>query len=185
MFNEEKVAQMAAYLLAQRGGQMSYLKLMKLLYLADRTSMERYEESMSKDSWFSMDKGPVLSTTLDLMQGSSCTGKWEKWVGGGPVPHEVSLAYPHCDRDCFDELSDADIEILDEVWNQFGHMTRWQLVDFTHKHCAEWKDPNHSARPISPQEVFRAIGKTPEEANELSAEIFQRRELKMVMDRLE
>lgn len=41
MFCEEKVAQMAAYLLQKRGGKMSYLKLMKLLYLSDRESMDR------------------------------------------------------------------------------------------------------------------------------------------------
>jgi hypothetical protein len=37
MFSEEKVAQMAAYLLLKRGGRMAYLKLMKLLYLSNRS----------------------------------------------------------------------------------------------------------------------------------------------------
>jgi len=41
MFNQRKVAQMAAFLLRRRGC-MNYLKLMKLLYLADRESMKRY-----------------------------------------------------------------------------------------------------------------------------------------------
>lgn len=184
MFNEEKVAQMAAYLLGQRGGQMSYLKLMKLLYLADRTSMERFDEPMTDDAWVSMDKGPVLSTVLELMQGASRSGEWNSWIAGGPVPYEVSLACRDSDRDSFDELSDADVEILDEVWQRFGTMTRWELVEYTHLHCPEWHDPHGSMRPIRPQDMFQAIGRTPEEADELSAEIFQRRELRQVMERL-
>lgn len=37
MFNEEKVAQMAAYLLKKHGGSMRFIKLM---YLSDRKAME-------------------------------------------------------------------------------------------------------------------------------------------------
>ncbi|NGO88695.1 DUF4065 domain-containing protein [Halomonas sp. 141] len=184
MLNEEKVAQIAAYFTWRRGGQMSYLKLMKLMYLADRASMEKYDEPLSHDAWFSMDKGPVLSSVLELMQGGSRTGEWEKWIAEGSVRHEVALAQSDCTREAFDELSDADIELLDSVWNDYGSMTRWQLVDFTHEYCSEWVDPNKSARPIPPQDVYKALGKTPEEAEQLTAEIFQRRQLHAVMDRL-
>jgi uncharacterized phage-associated protein len=184
MFNEEKVAQIAAYLLQKRGGQMSYLKLMKLMYLADRESMAQFEEPMSDDAWFSMDKGPVLSNVLNLIQGSSMSGQWDSWVAQAPEPHEVSLARPGTDRDSFDELSDADIDILDTVWKRLGGMTRWDLVKYTHSECSEWRDPNRSALPIPPQDVFRALGKTDEESDELAAEIFQRRELRSVLERL-
>lgn len=184
MLNEEKVAQMAAYLLHRRGGQMSYLKLMKLLYLADRTSMERYDEPMTDDAWVSMDKGPVLSNVLELMQGASTSGEWNRWVGEAPVQYEVSLAAQACERDTFDELSDADIEILDQVWEEFGQMTRWQLVDYTHKNCPEWHDPHGSMRPIRPQDIFLALGRSCDDADDLTADIFQRRELQQVMERL-
>ena len=49
MFSEEKVAQMAAYLLIKRGGRMPYLKLMKQLYLANRQSMIRHGSMMGED----------------------------------------------------------------------------------------------------------------------------------------
>ena len=35
-FNERKAMEAAAHLLHRRGGQMHYLKLLKLLYIADR-----------------------------------------------------------------------------------------------------------------------------------------------------
>ena len=63
-FNEQKVAQMAAFLLARGKGKMKYLKLLKLLYLADRESMKRNGHPISGDSYVSMDHGPVLSKSI-------------------------------------------------------------------------------------------------------------------------
>ena len=68
MFNEQKVAQMAAFFLNQTSEkQMSRLKLMKLLYLAERESVRYSGFSMSDDKFLSMPHGPVLSMTLELM----------------------------------------------------------------------------------------------------------------------
>lgn len=183
MFSEEKTAQIAAYFLRQRGGKMSYLKLMKLLYLADRESMARFDEPMTDDAWISMKLGPVLSNVLDLFQGSSLGGAWEKWIStaGG---FDVRMARNIDDLEELDELSEADIDILEAVWVEHGHKTRWELVDFTHRHCAEWNDPMNSAKPISPQDVFVALGRDPDEANELAAELFQRRNNRQFLSRL-
>lgn len=185
MFSEEKTAQIAAYFLLRRGGQMSYLKLMKLLYLADRESMSRYDEPMTGDSWVSMSKGPVLSTVLELLQGGSRTGVWEQWVAQAQTQHEVFLARQVLnEEDDFDELSPADQDILEAVWSAHGHKNRWQLVEYTHTHCAEWHDPFGSARPISPQSVFMALGRNEEEANELAKEIFQKRQQQEFLARM-
>ena len=43
VLNERKVNQMAAYVLYKKGGRGFHLKLMKLLYLADRKSL-RYSQ---------------------------------------------------------------------------------------------------------------------------------------------
>ena len=40
-FNEAKAAQAAARLLKLRGGRMSFLKLIKLLYIVDREALLR------------------------------------------------------------------------------------------------------------------------------------------------
>ncbi len=43
LFNEKKAAQAAAYFLLRAGGRLDVLKLMKLLYLAERRSFEKGE----------------------------------------------------------------------------------------------------------------------------------------------
>lgn len=180
MFSEEKAAQVAAYLLQKRGGQMSYLKLIKLMYLSDRESMSEYGYPITDDSWFSMKHGPVLSNVLELVQGAGHTGVWEQWISCARA-YEVAIARPNAERDDFDELSEADLEILDRVWQEHGNKTRWQLVDFTHEQCAEWHDPFGSARPISPQDMFKALGWNEEQASAQAQELFQRRQLQSVM----
>lgn len=172
MFNERKVAQMAAYLLKRRGGTMSHLKLIKLLYLADREALNCYGASISGDSFFSLPNGPILSRTLNLMAGvvESETQGWETWISDR-AEHQVSLRQDF-DFGDLDYLSPADIDILDNIWQRFGSMSRWQLVDYTHGgNCPEWENPNGSSAPISPYKIFSALGKSQEDSAALASEI--------------
>ena len=70
MFNESKATQMAAYLLKKAECcTLPHLKLMKLLYLAERTAYLEHGYGISDDTLVSMPYGPVLSSTLNLMNG--------------------------------------------------------------------------------------------------------------------
>ncbi len=172
MFNERKVAQMAAFFLGQTPeGRMSHLKLMKLLYLADREAVRKFGFPMSGDRMVSMPYGPVLSMTLNLMDGDieSCPGGWEEWISD-KENHELSLRRP-LKMDALDELSAAELDVLRSVWERFGAMGKWEIRDWTHKHCAEWKDPHGSSRPISFERLARAVGYDEVAAKEIAAQI--------------
>lgn len=172
-FSDLKVAQMAAYFLSRRGGQMAYLKLLKLLYLADRESMDRFNSTISEDTHVSMPNGPVLSRTLNLITGQIESPQWRSWISPD-AGYEVSLSRPVHATEELDELSQADVEILEHIWVTYGHLTRWQLVDYTHEHLPEWVDPRGSSTPINPIATFSALGRSPEQA-ELSARELQER----------
>src|SRR5437667_12283059 len=92
-FNERKATQSAARLLELRGGRMSYLKLIKLLYLADRESLLRWGRPISTDRYFSMDRGPVLSRVLDLATDGEDPGTPSIWSSSiaEPINYEVAL----------------------------------------------------------------------------------------------
>ena len=66
-FNQRKAAHAASVFLRLRGNKMSYLKLIKLLYLLDRTALERWERPVTGDRYVSMKLGPVLSNVRDLI----------------------------------------------------------------------------------------------------------------------
>ncbi|MFT4063375.1 Panacea domain-containing protein [Paraburkholderia sp.] len=164
---------MAAFFLAKSGGKMAILKLMKLLYLADRESLNRYEEPISGDRMVSMPHGPVLSRTYELMNGAEgpVDDGWDHWVADR-AGYEVALKDDiSADRESLGALSDAEIEVLDSVWTEFGHLGKYQIRDLTHDTCAEWTDPHGSSKPIPYRDVFLALGRDLEAAREAESHL--------------
>ena len=64
-YREDGSTQAAARLLKRAGGPMSHMKLIKLLYLADRRALVRWGRPITCDWYVSMPQGPVPSFTLD------------------------------------------------------------------------------------------------------------------------
>jgi len=171
LFNERRAAQAAAYLLHRSAtGTLPLIKLIKLLYLAERRSLEAYGEPITGDYLVSMKHGPVLSRTLNLMNGAekSAEGGWETWVSDR-AEHQVALRDPTMIRSAEQdlmELSESDVEVLEEVWQKFGHWDRWKLVDYTHEHLPEWEKTNSSVQ-ITYDKLFAALGYKPEQVSAL------------------
>lgn len=176
---------MAAYMLKRRGGIMSHLKLIKLLYLSDRAALASYGASISGDTFYSLDNGPILSRTLNLMVGfvESEPNGWETWISD-KAEHQVSLRQDF-DLSELDYLSPADIDILDSVWQEFGEMSRWDLVTYTHSgNCPEWEPPNGSRVSITPHKIFSALGRSPEDAEALASNIETEKSIDRLFDSL-
>lgn len=147
---------------------MSYLKLIKLLYLADRTALLRWGRPVSTDKYFAMDRGPVLSHVLDLVTQEAMpenASYWSQYISD-PSHYEVSLQ----DDPGQDELSEAELKLLEEIFHEHGHKTRWELVELTHR-LPEWEDPQGGAIPISYRDILRAAGKTDLEIAVVEAEL--------------
>lgn len=162
LFDERKAAQAAAYLLHRAGGRLPLLKLMKLLYLAERRSFALHGEPLTGDALVSMPQGPVLSMTYDHCNGALATreGGWDTWISDRQG-HDLELRDPSMIRTPEQDLlalSDGDLEVLAAVWGEFGHIDRWALVRYTHDECPEWEDPNGSSRPIDPERLLAVLG---------------------------
>lgn len=165
VFNEKRAAQAAAYLLRLHGGPMEYLKLIKLLYLADRRVFIETGLPITGDRMVSMDHGPVLSGIYDLIKGEwSGDGSWRAYVGS---PQGYSVRWTGCEGE--EELSDGEREALDKVYAQFGQMDFGQLQDATHQ-LDEWHDPHKSSKPIDPREILASAGLSDTEIDLLAAE---------------
>lgn len=174
LFNEKKAAQVAAYFLFRAGEPLSILKLSKLLYLAERGSLEKFGEPMIGDHPVSMPHGPVLSTTLDHMNGmlDSREGGWDSWIADRQG-HFLTLRDPqrvHSAQDLL-ELSAADVDILADVWNRFGWMDQWALREWTHENCTEWHDPQGSSIPIEPADLLAALHFSPQQSEAILARL--------------
>lgn len=166
---------MAGYLLRKRGGRMAYIKLMKLLYLADRDFLVSFGRSMSGDNYVSMDNGPVLSKTYDLVKpGSKKADFWSTWIAR-ESRWEVALKNElDANDDAFDELSKAEIKTLDKIFSAYGDLKRFEICELTHSLCSEWQDPQGSSSPILIKDILIAGGKTDQEADEIVQHIQER-----------
>lgn len=160
-FNEIKATQAAAHLIKRRGqGYMSYMKLIKLLYFADREALLRWGSPITADAFYSMDRGPVLSRVHDLVtEGASPTEPhfWEQHLQPHG-DHEVRMIADPSNG----ELSEAEEELLDEVFARFGNLSRWAIVDEAHK-LPEWEDPRGGRIPIRYADILRFGKKTPQQ----------------------
>lgn len=164
-FNERKATEAAAFLLRLRGGRMHYLKLIKLLYLADREALLRWGVPITTDRYVSMNNGPVTSRIYDLIVDEGEKPFWSQYVSA-PADYQVSLVQEAPG----DELSRAEEALLREIFEQYGHMYRFDLVKLVHT-LPEWKDPNGSAIPISVRDILRAGGVSEEDAEAIAREL--------------
>jgi uncharacterized phage-associated protein len=69
VFREDKATAAAASFLQAAGGELEYLKLLKLMYLTERESLKTLSVSIKGDTFYSMKRGPVMSATYDLIKG--------------------------------------------------------------------------------------------------------------------
>jgi uncharacterized phage-associated protein len=167
-YREDKATQAAARLLKLRGGTMSHLKLIKLLYLVERESLTRLGRPLTYDTYSSLPHGPVLSATLDRINTGECYrgGYWDRVISP-KVRYEVSLRDPAVVPN--DQLSPAEEALIDEVFAKYGRLKRWELVELTHE-LPEWIDPQGSALPILPADILRHAGYSDQVIAEMEAE---------------
>ena len=153
VFDERRAAQAATRLLDKHGGTMPWLKLVKLLYLADRAALIEGGHPITGDRFVSMRFGPVLGRVLDLLR-DDCPAEDSVWHGYVVRERFDARLVGNADNEW---LSKYDMDILDAVFDACGCLKEWDVVARTHA-LPEWKDPGDSAIPIEPEDVLRYSG---------------------------
>lgn len=159
-FNTRKAAQVIAFLARERGDEVDFITVVKLAYLSDRRFMELYDHPILNDDFVSMEYGPVNSATYDYLKGQGQQRSvWDTYLQTNEAQNVVVLNRKLSEDD-FDELSDAEIEVLRETSREFSKFKDpFDLVDWIHKNCAEWEDVGKTSKHLSYERVFNALGK--------------------------
>ena len=136
-FDYRKATQCLNYFALKAGKSIDKLRVLKLIYFADRYHLRKYDRFITNDIYFAMELGPVASSTKDIAEGSEFLDETEsryanKYLLIG-TQHELTSNKP-VDTDVF---SESDLEALDFVWDKFGHLSSSDLVELTHKY-PEW-----------------------------------------------
>lgn len=153
-FDQSKATQAAAYLLRLRGGQMHYIKLIKLLYLTDREALLRWGVTVTTDRHVSMDNGPVTSRILSLITEDRSKPVWSEYISAPMGDYEVQLLK----EAPTDKLSRAEEELLNQIFQTYGYRNRWDLIENVMHKLPEWRDPHGSSIPIHIRDILLAAG---------------------------
>jgi uncharacterized phage-associated protein len=167
-FNEEKTTQVAALFIKKAGGKLNYTKLIKLLYLTDRESLRLWERTLSGDSYVSMPRGPVLSTTFDLINYKADPQKrsyWYRFID--KKNYDVALKKDPGT----DELSKREIELINHIHHTYKNVDWGKMIDICHRVCPEWKHPGDTSIPIRVEDILVNFDKTERDIEVLEEEI--------------
>ena len=155
-FDFEKTLQASAVLLRSHGKQMSVLRLLKLLYIADRELLATSGNTMTGDRAVAMDHGPVLTQVYDLIkQQAKRAGEWDG------VIHKVGYTLHLVGDPGTGHLSKGDAAKLQEVTDRYLAVDDWTLADKVTHEFPEWVGnyPEGTSQRIPWEDVLKAHGK--------------------------
>lgn len=156
--NPQKAVQAAAALLRfESGWKMGRMRLLKLLYLADRECLKATGAPLIGDRAVAMDRGPLHGTIYDWIKGIGIDEEqWSKFVRASG-PREVKL---HADPGN-GKLAKHEIEILLEISKKLVTYEDDEISEMTHtlpEYIKADKDrPRESSRPIPLEDIIEAV----------------------------
>lgn len=139
MFQDDVATAITGFFLGKAyKNELNDLRLMKLLYLAEREAMITLGAPLTDAHFSSLPKGPVLSEVLSLMQGKLSSDIWSEHVEfvphSGKVSNHLKLLKP---IPVEDYLSFEEVRLLHYIWGKYQYKDKWDLVNLTHE-FPEW-----------------------------------------------
>ena len=145
---------------------MNVRKLFTLLYLTDRQALLRWGRPLTFDAYVSLPQGPILSATLDKINASVAPEGVSYWHTLISESSDHSVELLQSDTPPRSELSPAEEELLNQIWDEFGEKSDRELRDISHS-LPEWQDPGESRRPIHVQDILMGEGVSRDTALEI------------------
>ncbi len=163
VFDEEKAAHAAAWVLRGHGESMDAEQLLAVLYLADRQAFIETGYPITGDDFVATSRGPTLKRLSTLLRNRPRTAPspWSGFVSHTGDSRLSSLA------DCnTDSLSENDRRRLSLVLKQHRDRNCEQLAQFT-RELPEWSPPAAGFAPVDTVAILRAAGFTDDEIDEV------------------
>ena len=126
-FNQTKAIEAILYL-APKVVDSDIYGICKLLYLVDKTSLEKYGRFVFGETYVAMEEGATPSGAYDLLKSAAQTSNSEIRIEGNDI---IPLREPNLDY-----LSESDVECLDQIINVYGKAPRLRRAD---AHDAAWE----------------------------------------------
>lgn len=114
------------------------MKVIKLIWLADRYHLRKYGRPIVNDEYWAMSFGPVGSSVKDIAESSSFLADEERNYSQQFIKNvDNNTVRSAADID-LDVFSETDLEALSFIYENFGNFDQYELADLSHKY-PEWK----------------------------------------------
>lgn len=154
-FDLDKAIQATGVLLREMPHRwMTRLRLLKLLYIADRESIRETGHPITGDRVIAMEHGPVLSQVYQCIRGSAFgLDRWERHF----MSEGVSVRMKR--ETSVDELSRYEVETLQRVSQEREGKDEWDIVEESHTTFPEWERPTTPWQVIPFETILGAVGR--------------------------
>jgi uncharacterized phage-associated protein len=150
----KKATQAVARLIQKSGAPIDYLRLVKLVYLADRRSIIERGIPIVGGKYYSMGKGPVISEVMNFVHRQNAP-RWKETISPRSG-NEIRL----CGIPDFGALSKSELDILDGVVSEHLQRTTDELVVWCHDNCPEYEQVKAGQRkPITVESILEGANK--------------------------
>jgi uncharacterized phage-associated protein len=156
-FSTRKTLQAAGVLLRLSRDRMSLLRLLKLLYIADREHLRKSQRPIVGTRPIAMKNGPLHSEVYNLIKGEHLDEPlWSEFIRR--EGYEVEL-----EKDPGrSELSAAEVRTLTDTFERYLSFDEWDLVEITHD-FPEWiknypDESENISRTIPFVDLLDAVG---------------------------
>ncbi|MDR0305893.1 MAG: SocA family protein [Chitinispirillales bacterium] len=165
-----KVCTQAIYFLLKNLGELDKLKMVKLIYFADKLHLINYGRTITGDNYVAMRHGPAGSMVLDVINYNAEHFDSEQLQYIDRYLQRTDIPYVYkCKSDPPDDeqLSKSDKDILALICGKLGKVNSRDLVELTHcypewtHHEKELGDDLSGSAQISIVEFFTAIKNDP------------------------
>jgi uncharacterized phage-associated protein len=151
-------------------GEMDKLKMVKVIYFADKRHLIFGGRTITGDNYMAMRHGPAGSMVLNVLNRNVEYLELEQLQYIDRYIQQVDSKnnYKCVDGNVeYDQLSESDKKTLTKIGEKFKSMNEWELVNLTHKY-PEWtqfenelkKDPS-ICKPIPLVDLFSSINNDP------------------------
>lgn len=170
-YDAKKSAQLVFFFLKKatdRSMNITKLRLVKWLYLAERASYQEFGEPLTGDKLGALRHGPAPSETLALIEGTSRNFKESAWKDLIKIDREPKHQYVSLTQNCIyksmeelDRFSDAELELLESIWARYNSWSARELESHLHntKLFPEWSwKEGDGTKWIDVETILKVVG---------------------------
>ncbi len=175
-FDPQKTLQAVGVVLHSHGKQMGTMRLLKILYIADRELLAQTGRTLTGDRPLAMKYGPVLGKTYDyLKQEAPGFAEWQTLVQRDGFRLTLT-GEPGLGR-----LTKREVAKLHEICARYHDIEDWDLSDLTH-HFGEWASAFDKTKPNGSAPILWELALIDQNCEGMTAQANRELEVQRALD---